>query len=993
MHPALEVQDPARPEQPARTLSDTASSRRRQGVAWLWLAALLVIVSLSLADGLMSDTVAYERDTAVFYFPLMTWVGQQLRHGVFPLWTPQFFGGYPIFADGEIGLAYPPVVLALLTLPADRAFVAMRLLHVCLAAAGMFVLARAWRLPYPSAVVAGLTFALGNFLQAQIHHENIVRTASWLPLLLALTEFALRADTWRWQLRWTALAALSLGMAGLGLHSQLLAMDLLVLAAYAAFRWAIGPVEGFSNFGRPWFDRFLGVARTCVPIVVLGLGLAAVQLAPLIELAGFSPRGAGIPYSDSAAYSLTPPGLIQALFPYFFRGPASLQWGLWTHWEAYLYFGVVPLLLAVIALVCVRRREIIGWALIGAIGLVLALGQYSPVNLHYLLWLLPGLSGLRAPGRFTLVVVLAAAMLAAYGMAWLISTSEAAAVRSSIRLRRLLIAGAAVVAVIAVGLAGAHLVATTWPDGIRSTLASVYLSAPRDTYRLTVDDVLNGLLWSTDLHNPRVLGGLVEMAAAIAAVWLWRVSRWRLWPAVLIALAAIDLLTFDWAIHPREPLARIAAEPAAVQAIEQLPASDAAPNRILASPVLNQVAPDRLAPFGTLQEVNGYSSLEFTWHHDYLGRVLYVDDALLDLWNVRYILDPAHFGALSNADGVDFLPEQALLHAPAGSALSEQQFALGSTVSINELRFVTALMGAVDVPQGAPVAEIELRDALGQIVGTAELQAGRDSMDWAWDVPSVQASIKHLRVQTAAETEEHGGPQPSTRELSLADFVFASPVGAASITVRAVPPTGEFVLYGGAVVDTDGSLHQLFGKTDTRYRQVYADDQIRVLENTAAFPRAFVVPSARVAPSLGKALNEMVHQPFQPNQEVILSDDPATQAAVVQGQRGGQGRATVTSYSANDVRVHASASGDAWLVLSDTYYPGWSVTVDGRPSTVLRGDVLFRVVPVPAGEHDVEFRFEPASVKLGLLISGLAAVLVGAALVIAGMPAWQRRTT
>jgi phosphatidylserine/phosphatidylglycerophosphate/cardiolipin synthase-like enzyme len=35
-----------------------------------------------------------------------------------------------------------------------------------------------------------------------------------------------------------------------------------------------------------------------------------------------------------------------------------------------------------------------------AVRLILALGQYSPINLHYLLWLLPGLSGLRAPGRF-----------------------------------------------------------------------------------------------------------------------------------------------------------------------------------------------------------------------------------------------------------------------------------------------------------------------------------------------------------------------------------------------------------------------------------------------------------------------------------------------------------------------------------------------------------------------------------------------------------------
>ena len=172
--------------------------------AWFWVAALLVIVSLSLADGLLSNIVAYERDTAVFYFPLMSWVGEQLRQGNLPLWSPQFFGGYPIFADGEIGLAYPPVLLALLVLPPDRALVVLRLAHLCLAAAGMFFLARTWGLPNASAFIAGLVFALGNFLQAQIHHENIVRTASWVPLVLALVERGLRTPDPRVQLRWTA---------------------------------------------------------------------------------------------------------------------------------------------------------------------------------------------------------------------------------------------------------------------------------------------------------------------------------------------------------------------------------------------------------------------------------------------------------------------------------------------------------------------------------------------------------------------------------------------------------------------------------------------------------------------------------------------------------------------------------------------------------------------------------------------------------------------
>jgi hypothetical protein len=998
VHAALDVQDPVRHERRASALSKQGirpTAHRGRSEAALWVAGLIVVVSLSLADGLLSNVVAYERDTAVFYFPLMSWVAQQLQHGQFPLWTPQFFGGYPIFADGEIGLAYPPALLALLSLPPERAFIALRLLHLCLAAVGAFALARTWKLPYPSAALAGLVFALGNFLQAQIHHENIVRTASWLPLILACVELALRAVGWPSRLRWTMLAALALGMAGLSLHSQVLAIELLALAAYGAMRWAVGPLDAPMKPGSRGcrvLARFLSVARVCIPVVVLGLGLAAVQLLPLLELASFSARGNGIPYDQAAAYSVTPIGLIQLIFPYVFRGEGSLQWGLWTHWESYIYIGLAPLVLAIIALVCVRRAEVLGWAAIGAVALLLSLGQYSPLNLDYALWLLPGLSGLRAPGRFTFVVDLAGAMLAAYGLAWLIADAHDA----RDRVRRLLVwltAAAAAIGALAIAI---HIAVAAWPQAAQGVINAAYLSLPRDTYPLSTDDVLRGVQWSTNLRNPHLLGSLLGLALVLAALWLWQASRWRSWPgwpSVLLALTAIDLLIFGWGIHPREPLSKIAAEPPAVQSLEQLPSPDAAPNRVLASPALNQVAADRLAPFGSLQEANGYSSLQFIWHRDYLGRVLYADDALLDLWNVRYILDPARYGTLSSYDGVNYLAQQALLHSPAGGALAEQQFALQPGAPIVELRLVTALMGAVDVPQGAPVAELEFRDASDQVVGTAELQAGRDTMDWASDLPSVRTSVKHQRVQSAGTTTESGASPPTTRELSYTDLVFPRPVAASTVTVRATPPVGEFVLYGGTTTGTDGSIDQLFGKTKTKYRQVYSDGEIRVLENTAAYPRAFLVPSARVAPSLGSALTQMVHQPFQPDQEVILADDTMTQAVGLGAERGGHGTASVTDYGPNSVRVHTSADGDAWLVLSDTYYPGWTASVDGQPASVLRGDVLFRVVPVPSGEHDVVLQFQPASVRLGAAISLISLAILIFGVLAAGKGARRRRTT
>jgi hypothetical protein len=72
--------------------------------------------------------------------------------------------------------------------------------------------------------------------------------------------------------------------------------------------------------------------------------------------------------------------------------------------------------------------------------------------------------------------------------------------------------------------------------------------------------------------------------------------------------------------------------------------------------------------------------------------------------------------------------------------------------------------------------------------------------------------------------------------------------------------------------------------------------------------------------------------------------------------------------------------GPALAVVTDAYYPGWVATVDGRPAPILRADHAFRAVAVPAGEHRIEMRYMPASLRLGALVSGLGALVAGAML-------------
>jgi uncharacterized membrane protein YfhO len=75
--------------------------------------------------------------------------------------------------------------------------------------------------------------------------------------------------------------------------------------------------------------------------------------------------------------------------------------------------------------------------------------------------------------------------------------------------------------------------------------------------------------------------------------------------------------------------------------------------------------------------------------------------------------------------------------------------------------------------------------------------------------------------------------------------------------------------------------------------------------------------------------------------------------------------------------VHAARP--AQLILDDTYYPGWKATVDGHDAPIHPANVAFRAVSVPAGDHTVRFSYEPASVRIGVLLSllGIATLIAG----------------
>jgi uncharacterized membrane protein YfhO len=87
-------------------------------------------------------------------------------------------------------------------------------------------------------------------------------------------------------------------------------------------------------------------------------------------------------------------------------------------------------------------------------------------------------------------------------------------------------------------------------------------------------------------------------------------------------------------------------------------------------------------------------------------------------------------------------------------------------------------------------------------------------------------------------------------------------------------------------------------------------------------------------------------------------------------------QALVTDDEADRLAIHTGTATAGLLVLSEVAYPAWSAYVDGHPTHLYVADGALRAVAVPAGEHDVELRFESNALGVGLVISSLASLLL-----------------
>ena len=398
----------------------------------LWAVVFLAALVLSLVGPALLGRASFPPgDFVDQFYAFARFAAQELAHSRLPLWNPYTFSGHPFLADIQSGVFYPPNLVMLLLAARSGgdlplwALYAQVALHLWLAGVFTYLFARERLGDRWAALLAALAFALGGYLTSYpVLQLAVLQTDTWLPLLLWLVEKRLKIDDRRLKIEDSGLkrdvelplSSVSGGQSSIvnrqslifNLQSSIFSLPLalawamtllpghpqsVMYVGYAVLAWAIYRAWAW---GVGWWRGLVTVGGAAL----WGLGLAAVQYLPSLEYTRLSVRAAAS--YDRLAHGFPFRDLVGLVVP-----------GLTSLWSP-LYVGLVPLLLAGLALARRPQGDTRFWAGLGLVALLLSFGGGLFVYpLFYLL--VPGFNLFQSQERAALLVSFSLAMLAGTG--------------------------------------------------------------------------------------------------------------------------------------------------------------------------------------------------------------------------------------------------------------------------------------------------------------------------------------------------------------------------------------------------------------------------------------------------------------------------------------------------------------------------------------------------------------------------------------------------
>jgi len=403
-----------------------------------WLLILLLAIGLTmwfwldlwLGGGLIGG------DIYTYFMPQKSFYADSLHAGTIPQWNPLVGHGYPVVAESQTGVFYPPNLLFYWLFDVNTAYDIIHLLHYVLAFVATLAVARELGFSFSAGLLAALVFVYGWFPPRSCL-EWAITTGAYLPVCLwLLLRFQKTGQSlWLWGLSAALTQQLLLG------HYNLAFITQFTLFVWVVVSFFIELVSKKTNpTENPTDVKLLLTRKAIFPglAIACGILMASLQLLPTWTMKQNSQRETNSSAEFDPGYGHIPPEYLSQIFlPWYWYADANqidsrlgsmsfLASKTGTNKvEAHLYFGMIPLILAVLGgVIFVRsrkkkqpegtanldRKSLLLLAGLGLFGMIYATGLLVPVMQY-----LPGFGFFRGPGRYGILTTLAVAMWAAYG--------------------------------------------------------------------------------------------------------------------------------------------------------------------------------------------------------------------------------------------------------------------------------------------------------------------------------------------------------------------------------------------------------------------------------------------------------------------------------------------------------------------------------------------------------------------------------------------------
>ncbi|TNE72127.1 hypothetical protein EP331_07930 [bacterium] len=165
------------------------------------------------------------------------------------------------------------------------------------------------------------------------------------------------------------------------------------------------------------------------------------------------------------------------------------------------------------------------------------------------------------------------------------------------------------------------------------------------------------------------------------------------------------------------------------------------------------------------------------------------------------------------------------------------------------------------------------------------------------------------------------------------------------------------------------------------FKTAYSDESGVVLELESVLPKAWFVDAVTPVKTSKEALGFIKKDDFSPKESAVVEGLEKSYSV----NPGIQREVEITRYEPRLIEIKTKHLEDAFLVLSEVYYPkGWKAELDGNEIPIYKTDFVLRGVEVPKGDHTITFSFNPQSYELGKTISWAGTISIWA-LVLAGI--------